>query len=211
MTSKFLCYIIITIISLLSLLSPVLSTRLSSSSSSSVVFLQTKTKTKTKLKTKTNIENPYDISNEDVVYYANGPCNAGNCDKCVTATRCQCPNGYAQDPDKEVSAKEKSCQYKRKKQWAFFLLEMIFPFGIGHFYAKRIVYGIIKMIVFILILVSDFIVKHLLIKQFKSKQNFNNAMIGLYFGYITWHLIDLIMIGINEFQDGKKIDLTFMH
>ena len=150
---------------------------------------------------------PYDINKSSITYYANGPCSAKNCDKCISTIVCQCPNGYAQDPKKTVNENEKSCSYKMKKQWAFFLFELIFPFGFGHFYAKRFLFGFCKLFALIFVVCADILVKKR-IKNFKAKQNFNVGMYVLYFGYLVWHITDIVLIGINYWKDGKGIALS---
>ena len=89
----------------------------------------------------------------------------------------------------------------------FFLLELILPFGIGHFYAKRIFYGISKCCTFFFIILIDFIIKKSL-KSYKAKFTFNIFMYVLYFGYIGWEISDIVLIGINYFKDGKGIKFT---
>jgi hypothetical protein len=158
-------------------------------------------------KIKASNNDPYNINDITEIYYAQGKCTKNNCDNCINSTFCQCPYGYAQDPKKEVSNDVKSCKYKMKKQWVFFLLELLLPFGIGHFYAKRIIYGICKLCTFVFIILFDFIVKKSL-NSYKAKFTFNIFMYVLYFGYIGWEISDIILIGINYFKDGKGIKFT---
>jgi hypothetical protein len=106
----------------------------------------------------------------------------------------------------EVSKDKKSCQYKQKHQALFFGLELIFPFGIGHFYAKRILYGVLKMLVVVFVVVLDFLMKRML-KTFKAKQSFSIGIYMLYFGLLVWQMADIICIGINHFKDGKGFKL----
>ena len=152
------------------------------------------------------IESIKDTSN---IYYAKGKCEISNCDNCVSKNICQCPYGYAHDPKKKVTNTEKSCQYKLKKQTIFFLLELLFPFGPGHFYAGRTIYGIVKISVFAGIILLDIIIKRIL-KTFESKQRFNIVSYILYFAYIAWILVDLICIGINHWKDGKGFEVLTM-
>lgn len=141
------------------------------------------------------------------INYANGPCKQTNCEKCLSENICQCPAGYAQDPDIPVSVEVKSCQYKQRYQAIFFALELIFFFGAGHFYAGRIIYGVVKLVVFLLLIIIDISIKRLVLKQFSQKQNFNIAMYAMYFAFLAWQLVDIICIGINYFKDGKGIPL----
>ena len=149
---------------------------------------------------------PYDIYDKTEYNYAIGPCSHSNCDNCITSQKCQCPIGYAQDPKKEVTKDNKSCQYKQKHQAWFFGLELIFPFGIGHFYAKRVLYGICKLVIVVFVVCLDFLMKRML-KEFKTKQNFSIGIYMLYFGLLVWQMADIICIGINHFKDGKGFKL----
>ena len=179
-------------------------------SKSSFLKLKSKFKTKKDKITDEQEDSVYDISEQVVTYYALGKCTKNNCEKCITSNRCQCPNGYAQDPRKSVSEHEKSCQYKRKNQWIYFLLEFIFPFGIGHFYANRILNGLIKLFLLAIIITLDFVFKNV-IKDFKTKTNFNIFIIIAYILYTIGHIFEIIMIGINKYEDGNNIILTTLH
>lgn len=152
-------------------------------------------------------DDPYNIYDTNEVYYADGKCNINNCENCISATKCQCPNGYAQDPKKEVKENELSCTYKRKKQYVFFLLELFLPIGIGHFYAGRIINGIVKLLVMAAIIALDIILKNKILKGFKTKQRFSIVSYILYFGILAWICIDIVCIGVNHYKDGKGISL----
>ena len=148
----------------------------------------------------------YNIS-DSKYYFAYGDCSKSNCDNCISSIVCQCPLGYAQKKNQEVTTDKKSCQYKLKKQWIFFLLELLLPFGFGHFYAKRILYGFVKLLSLIIIITCDIIAKKF-IKGFKEVQNINIGMYSLYIAYIFWQVIDIVLIGINEFKDGNGMDFA---
>ena len=152
----------------------------------------------------------YDTENQELIYYAKGECTTSNCDKCESKYLCQCPNGYAQDPSIEVSANIKSCQYKRKKQYVFFLLELLLPFGPGHLYACQYLLMGIKLGVFIIILSLDFFLKRN-IRNFRTKQKFHIFILVLYFVYILAHIVDIILIGINQYKDGNEIAFTTLY
>lgn len=158
-----------------------------------------------KIKRKSN--DPYNINEITERYFVKGKCTKNNCDNCLNDNLCQCPYGYAHDPKKKISNDIKSCQYKMKKQWIFFLLELFLPFGIGHFYAKRIIYGISKLCTFVFILLFDLIIKRSL-GSYKARFTFNIFMYVLYFGYISWEIADIVLIGINYFKDGKGIKFS---
>ena len=159
------------------------------------------------LQTKQN--DPYNIYDHPDIYYAEGPCTISNCDNCITSNKCQCPSGYAQNPDEKVSPDVKSCQYKQKYQTVFFILELLLPFGAGHFYAGRILNGILKLAIVIIAICADVIVKKIL-KTFSSEQNFNIAMYAIYFCLLAWQMVDIVCIGINAYKDGKGISIHTM-
>lgn len=150
-----------------------------------------------------------EIKDPKNIFYATGKCNLSNCANCVSQNVCQCPYGYAHDPNKKVVDNEQSCQYKLKKQTLFFFLEMIFPIGIGHFYVRRLIHGIVKICLAVGIVALDFIIKRIL-KTYKSKQSFNIFIYILYFAYVLFVLVDLICIGINYYHDGKGFVILTM-
>ena len=148
----------------------------------------------------------YNIS-DSKYYYAYGTCSKSNCDNCINLIVCQCPLGYAQKKNQEVTKDKKSCQYKLKKQWIFFLLELLLSFGIKNFYAKILLYCIVKLLSLIIIITYDIIAKKF-IKGFKEVQNINIGMYALYIAYIFWQVVDIVLIGINEFKDGNGMDFA---
>ena len=61
---------------------------------------------------------------------------------------CLCAPGYTTFyPDGEI-IKDQLCNYPYKYKYYAILFEMIFPFGMGHFYTCRYIHGITKFIIF---------------------------------------------------------------
>ena len=90
-------------------------------------------------------------------------CTISNCKGgfCIESFICQCQVGFVdkQDSQPQTTSTEPVvgdpkpilyCNYKQKSQLTSFLLEFIFPIGIGHLYAGRILNGILKMLLYIL-------------------------------------------------------------
>ena len=152
----------------------------------------------------------YDTDDQELIYYAKGKCTSTNCNKCESEDLCQCPNGYAQDPSILVTDDVKSCQYKRKKQYIFFLLELLLPFGVGHLYACQYLIMGIKLITCIIIFLLDFFLKRK-IRNFRTKQQFHIFILVLFFMYLIGHLVDIILIGINQYKDGNQIAFTTLY
>jgi hypothetical protein len=140
-------------------------------------------------------------------HYAYGECTNINCLDCIDKNICQCPTGFAQDPKVDVSSDVKSCQYKLNHQGWFFLLELVFWFGIGHFYAGRFLYGGIKLTSIIFVILFDISVKKCMEKSpYRAKKNFNIFIYILYFFILCWQIFDIVMIGMNKFKDGSGFE-----
>lgn len=137
-------------------------------------------------------------------------CTAHNCKgTCKSNNKCVCASGY-------VHLYQNSslyCSYKQKSQLAAFLFELFLPFGIGHLYIGRVLFGITKMIIvtspaticlftFLGILVSD---------KFLNGGNSSLICLGFvfFFGFIgfAWWIADLVMFGMNLYPDGNNIPL----
>ena len=132
---------------------------------------------------------------------------------CSTPQNCHCSKGYAnfkQDGQNNRSP----CQYEQKKQLTAFLLELIFPFGVGHLYALRNVVGILKML---FILATPFIVccfvfcGIMTMDSLFSQKVFStlSAIIGIIYtiGTLVWIFVDLLYFGLNRYNDGNGVPL----
>jgi len=93
----------------------------------------------------------------DNLYFAKttGGCTILNCSptrgNCIGADICRCKLGYA-NYNLNKSDEIILCSYEQKSQLIAFLLEFFFwIFAIGHFYAGRILFGIIKTCVMLLL------------------------------------------------------------
>jgi hypothetical protein len=146
-------------------------------------------------------------------YYAYGPCSKANCDlpygTCSNENTCICQMGYAQSPNRNVTSNEPSCDYKLKSQACFFLLEVIFWVGIGHFYTGRILYGLLKLIFISVVILLDCLFKYKFYKKFvhKTQKKLNVILYFLYFTILLWQTLDIILIGLNRFKDGKGFNI----
>jgi hypothetical protein len=146
-------------------------------------------------------EQPEEV--EDKHFIVHEPCNADNCaspNMCINGSTCKCAHGFAHT---HVDG-GKLCTYPQKRQLLAFFLELLFASGVGHLYAGRLVYGIIKMC-FILIIPAV-----LLFWAFYSKEKNSIILIilsTLCFLVLTWHLVDLVMLGMNKYNDGEGVPL----
>lgn len=144
------------------------------------------------------------------LYYAYGQCTSENCPGiCRTEYVCECPSGWAQGTNVEVSSRKQSCGYKLKHQAVVFALEFFLVLGVGHFYSGRIAYAIIKLSVFLSVILFDiFIRKVTKIKSSKTRRCIDVFVYLLYLGLLIWQTFDVVMIGTNKFKDGNGFSFT---
>lgn len=145
--------------------------------------------------------------NSNYQYIVSGECDASTCEfgKCKDKNTCICDNGYGQ-LQSDTSAK--MCSYKLKEQLVAFLLETFLIIGIGHFYCSRIVFGILKLLFLLIVLLLDFILKKLTVKSSVNKQNLSNGISYiLYFAFIGFHIYDIVMFGASRYADGNGMPL----
>ena len=61
---------------------------------------------------------------------------------------CLCAPGYTTYYPKGIIIKDQLCNYAYKYKYYAIWFEMLFPFGLGHFYSCRYLNGLIKFILF---------------------------------------------------------------
>ncbi len=143
-------------------------------------------------------------------------CNSSNClpphGTCTNKNTCTCFSGYANFTPAGQPKSNKYCNYERKNQLTAFLLELFFPFGVGHLYLGEIVLGLIKMGVILIIPVTFIIL--LFCGGLKSDASEGSGccyliLIGLlYLDMITgciWQVVDLILLVLNNYNDSNGI------
>lgn len=154
-------------------------------------------------------------SNDEQIYYyianTTEKCSISNCNgECTSSHVCKCEEGYA-----NIKSNSKIyCSYKQKSQLAAFLFELFLPFGVGHLYVGRYLFGITKMIIvtsplticlftFLGILVSD---------KFLNGGNSSLVCIGVVFLFsivgLVWWVADLVLFGTNNYSDGNNVPLN---
>ena len=130
-------------------------------------------------------------------------CDQGYCREKYT---CKCNSGYANFnqltglPEKDENSR--LCTYSQKEFAIALLLELILAFGVGHFYAGRYIYGVIKCFFTFV----PFVLFVLLIKK-KGK---NSKFFFLNFSFFccalfTWQLTDLILFLNGNHYDGNGV------
>jgi uncharacterized membrane protein len=144
-----------------------------------------------------------DPSLEKFFVASNITCNKTTCPAkniCSDMSTCECAHGFANlDSNGTVY-----CTYEQKKQLYAFFLEVCFLGGMGHLYAGRIAYGIVKLLLMIVLPLILFY------SSYCSKWNpiVIIASTTMCCGITIWHLIDVILIGMNKYMDGNGIPLV---
>ena len=122
---------------------------------------------------------------------------------------CLCDKGY------ETKDRDKPCNYKRKEQWLVFTLETVVAFGAGHFYAENYALAIPKLIFWILGWGLFIAMRVVSVKREKKDElALLLAMVSCLFtlGIIIWYITDVILIGLNRYDDGNGIHfLSWYH
>jgi len=145
---------------------------------------------------------------------------------CSTNQNCHCLPGYAnfqpQPQQNQPGAPQPTttpngnypCQYKQKQQLVAFLLEFFLPFGIGHLYALRTVFGVLKLLFMFVtpcVLCCFVCCGIVTMDSLNSQKIFASlsAMIGLIYslGAFSWMIIDLVFFGLNKYNDGNNVPL----
>jgi hypothetical protein len=147
-------------------------------------------------------------------------CTSSNCNIpnfCITDnTVCKCSSEYAEyelnKPLKEgekpavASASKAFCQYQRKKQLTYFLLEFFLNIGAGHLYAGNVLLGILKLLIVILPCLGYCV----FMCVSSNKDNGTVKALSSLFGCVAsiWWLTDLILIGTRHYDDGNTVPLA---
>ena len=188
--------------------------------------------------------NSSDNNNISVIEYLNQndnylqECKEENCPKkngfCQTKNICQCYASYATFHSEKYdndnpNYKNVTCNYKKKSHWIAFFLELLLPFGTGHYYSLRYSNAIFKFAVFVLSIILT------ILCTYKSKNNSSRKLVM--FGEITKEyenfdetenknsnlptlllccvgcsysiliFIDLFGFGLNIYSDGNGVAL----
>lgn len=133
----------------------------------------------------------------------NGVCTDDN-------TTCKCLNGYANFEVKGQETYGYYCTYVQKKQLVAFLLEFFVSSGVGHFYAGRTLFGVMKL----LVCIAPILISILMCCAVLSKDNSNCwglfvsiTSCGFVCAALVWQLVDIIMFGLNKYKDGNGVPL----
>ena len=167
-----------------------------------------------------SIQLGYNIDENNIKYYVSQ--NLTYCDElicpnktslCLNSNICQCRKGFANIITQSTESKNNNltlCNYTQKRQLIAFLLEFFLGFGSGHFYVSFYSRAVPKLIICIIVWTLGCFIKHL------AKKENPGAIFKIFFltfciicsGYFFWVIADLIMYGINGYNDGNYMPLA---
>ena len=135
-------------------------------------------------------------------------CNSTICPSdrgmCTLDNICFCHPGYVSIYSKDIDTR---CDYKQKEQIVFLVLEFLISFGVGHFYAGRFYFGLVKC-AFDILIFSVYCCCHALKNTEAALSKEAKIRILLMFLFTTWQVVDAIGIGMNYYKDGNGIALS---
>lgn len=124
-------------------------------------------------------------------------CNANTCNGECIEEICNCQEGYI-----DISSLKqdiKACSYKQRRLILAFYLEFILP-GVGHIYAKRIVFGVMKTFIFLLFI--------FILMNIGDKASYANILkITFTIVFAMLHVLDILAFLLNKYTDGYGIPL----
>lgn len=138
-------------------------------------------------------------------------CSAENCPASngfCKGDRCVCLEGYITHKD---PINHGYCNYKQKNVMVSLLLECFGLIGFGHFYAGRIFPGLLKLVLFYVIICygSQFVIQFMKESSdtetaYYVKLAISASCLGV---PVVWHLIDLYRWATNQYLDGNELPM----
>ena len=133
-------------------------------------------------------------------------CNEATCPseqgQCIENI-CLCAPGYTTFYSENEEIKTQLCNYPYKYKYYAIWFEMIFPFGLGHFYACRYLHGLTKFILFWFLAFTKSIFKKK-IRGYPELAKISILFTGI-FGIL--YCADFFCYNFDFYLDGNKIPL----
>ena len=116
---------------------------------------------------------------------------------------CLCAPGYTTLHSKNEANKELLCNYPYKYKYYAIWFEMIFPFGVGHFYACRYFHALTKFLIFWFLALINSIFKKK-IRGYSELKKISTLIL-----YIFWILYcaDFFCFNFDYYLDGNQLPL----
>lgn len=127
---------------------------------------------------------------------------------------CMCESGFTTFPDpKDQIENNQRCNYEKKKQLKAFLFELFLGFGAGHFYTERYTMAGLKLGAFIfgIFIICLFPITAKFLSEKLESDCLVLSVSCFYYlcsvGLAFWFIYDLVMFGMNKYNDGNGIQL----
>lgn len=152
------------------------------------------------------------------ISYGDSICNVEECansffcsshSRCDTnESRCDCLLGYTSKKEDGIV----KCCYKQKQKLKAFLLETFITFGAGHYYVGKFKLFIIKLVIYILLILTNVIIVlmgWLKKEKFNFHLNFIRSACLLLCGctFIGWQTIDAVLFLLGGYKDVNGVEL----
>ena len=116
---------------------------------------------------------------------------------------CFCAPGYTTFFPKNQKNKEELCNYPYKYKYYAIWFEMIFPFGMGHFYACRYFHGATKFTLFWFLALSRSVFK----KKIRGYPELLKIFTIILWIFWIFYCADFFCFNFDYYLDGNKIPL----
>ena len=141
-------------------------------------------------------------------------CNQQNCPPLrglCNGNVCVCEENFATINNEYIHSNGISCNYHLKSRYVAFLLELFFPFGVGHFYSGKIYLAIIKL--GLLVVLISMCCSVLCCVVSKSNNNPCSFVICLILflslvALVIMEIFDLVSYGLGLYNDGNGIPMS---
>ena len=125
------------------------------------------------------------------------PKNRGEC----IENLCLCAPDYTTFYRKGINENSELCNYPLKYKKYVIGFEMLFPFGVGHFYAGRYFNGLIKFVLFWFISLEKTLFK----KKIRRNPELLKVSKICYWLFLLLYTIDFFCFTFSYYLDGNKL------
>ena len=145
----------------------------------------------------------------------NSACDALNCPPLrglCSNNICVCEEGFATVNTKQIKNNGIFCNYKLKSWYVAFILELFFPFGVGHFYSGKTVLAGVKLGIFVGLIIS-FLILLCVNSKYKLATNtisliFTILVLLCLLSLILMEIFDLIAYVTGIYSDGNGVPMS---
>lgn len=149
----------------------------------------------------------YSLSDGSELFCGNSLCHPTG-GKCINSSECICNPGYITINYKDDHI---NCNYKQTSRTKAFIIELIFGFGLGHFYSGRTGVGLLKFFCYSLFCSCCCTSLYLFRKIREESEAEDHPYVSLLFilsvifkvSLVIWQIVDSFLFLIGYYKDGK--------